>query len=110
MSRDVARLDALLSGFSVDYSTWVELGHEIGPAALACVLDKLGGGKWHVPTLEALTAELEREARNEVMRLRYHPVDCDYKALGNEYDKSPRQVRRIIHGPRPGKSDTDRTT
>ncbi len=89
-------LGALLEHFSADHSAWVDLGLDIGASALCRLMDRLGGTKTHVPTLESFVAQLTREMRDQDIRARFNGLN--YDELSSEYGIGPRHIRRIVHG------------
>jgi hypothetical protein len=84
----------LLSAFDPDHSPLVELGQRIGPDALNCVLEVLGGEKRHVPTRENFWAAVQREIRDHEIRARFNGRNV--RQLAAEYGLHWRMIYRIV--------------
>lgn len=98
MQTDGPTLDQLLASFSPDHSPWVALGQDIGGQALQRVLEHVGGTKPHVPMPDSFRADLVREIRDTDIRARFNGTN--YDELSADTGLTPRQIRRIVHGPR----------
>lgn len=96
MRADSLTLDQLLENFTPEHSSWVAIGKRIGGEALEVVLDELGGQHTHVPTAEYFRAALFRTIRDADIRARFRGTN--YDELSTDYDITPRQIRRIVHG------------
>jgi hypothetical protein len=87
---------ALLERFHPDHSPLVALGLELGPDVLDAVLRQLGPSKPHIPDREAFWVGLERELRDERIRVEFDGTNvCE---LAERYSLSPRWVRQILAG------------
>lgn len=84
----------LLSAFDPAHSPLVELGQRIGPEALNCVLEVLGGEKRHVPTRENFWASVQREIRDQEIRARFNGRNLHQ--LADEYHLHWRMIYRIV--------------
>jgi len=93
-TKSTIELGEILSKFDPDYNQLVELGHEIGVEKLNAVLEIFGGEKPHIPMTKNFWAGLERNARDDQIRLDFK--GNNHKELADREGLKERQIRNIL--------------